>query len=115
MKKYTFFLLVIVIASCTGGNKKEQLNTDVKTIKIDWNNISDAMDYSPMVEDSVLMFPLETTDDCLIGEVTKLIYQNNLIYIADNTSRSIFVFDMSGKLKTKIHANGNGPGEYTEI
>lgn len=115
MKKCTFFLLVIVIASCTGGNKKEQLNTDVKTIKIDWNNISDAMDYSPMVEDSVLMFPLETTEDCLIGEVTKLIYQNNLIYIADNTSRSIFVFDMSGKLKTKIHANGNGPGEYTEI
>ena len=68
-----------------------------------------------MVEDSILMIPLEVRDDCIIGEVTKLLYQNNLIYIADNISKSIFVFDLSGKLVTKVHSLGNGPGEYTNI
>lgn len=115
MKKCTFFLLMFVLASCTGNSTKKQSNAGVKLLKIDWKHVSDAMDYSLMVEDSVIIFPLETTNECLIGEITKLIYQNNLIYIADNISKSIFVFDMSGKLQTRIHSVGNGPGEYTNI
>lgn len=105
---------MILFSSCTGNLKKKSA-TDVSLLKIDWKHISDVKDYSSLVEDSVVMFPLETTDDCLIGEVTKLICQNNLIYIADNTSKSIFVFDMSGKLKTRVYAVGSGPGEYTNI
>lgn len=113
-RKEIFLLLMMLLSSCNGEKLKKE-GADVGLIKIDWNSISDAMDYSSLVEDSVIMFPLETTDDCLIGEVTKLICQNNLIYIADNTSKSIFVFDMSGKLQTRVHAVGNGPGEYTNI
>lgn len=67
------------------------------------------------MEDSVSIISLETKEERLIGEVTKLSHQNNLIYIADNLSKSIFVFDMSGKLQNKIHAVGNGPGEYVNI
>lgn len=111
--RYAFLLLVVLLSGC--ANHPKQPDSDVKLLTIDWKHISDAMDYSFMVEDSVLMIPLETTDECLIGEVTKLIYQNDLIYIADNTSQSVFVFDKFGKLKTKIHVVGNGPGEYTEI
>lgn len=115
MKKNIFFLLIIVLAGCTSGSKNKSLNDDVKLLQIDWDQVSDAIDYSPMVEDSILIIPLETTNECLIGEVTKLLYQNNLIYIVDNISKSIFVFDMSGKLKKKVHSAGNGPGEYTNI
>lgn len=100
--------------SCNGDlNKKSKDNLTL--LKIEWDKVIDKMDYSFMVEDSVLIVPLETKDDCLIGKVTKLIYQNNLIYIADNLSKSVFVFDLSGRLVSKIHSVGNGPGEYANI
>lgn len=107
-------VLFLIFASCAGSSKSTS-DENVQSLKIDWTHIKDTVDYSSMVEDSILMFPLETTDDCLIGEVSKLIFQNNLIYIADNISKSLFVFDISGKLKTKVHAVGNGPGEYVNI
>lgn len=111
MKIFFYLLLIITSLSCT----QKETSNDAKILKIDWGNVNNAFDYSPMVEDSVIMIPLETTEECLIGEVTKLIFQDNLFYIADNISKSIFVFDMSGKLKTKVHSVGNGPGEYTNI
>lgn len=115
MDKYIFFVLFFAFTSCINDKNSKQSNDDVKLLKIDWNHINDVIDYSAIVEDSILMISLETTNDCLIGEVTKLIYQDNLIYIADNISKSIFVFDTTGKLRTKIHAVGNGPGEYINI
>lgn len=112
-KTHIVLLFAIIFAGCNGTQKHSE--TNVKRLSINWDNISDVIDYSPMVEDSVSIIPLETKEEGLIGEVTKLIHQNNLIYIADNLSKSIFVFDMSGKLQTKIHAVGNGPGEYVNI
>ncbi len=54
---------------------------------------------------------LETSDSSLIGEVTKVIINNNRIYILDRKiSKSLFAFNSNGKFikKTKI---GRGPGE----
>lgn len=111
MKTYFYFLLIIISLGCT----EKEISTDAKILKIDWGDVISTIDYSPMVEDSVIIIPLETTDECLIGEVTKIIFQNNLFYIVDNISKSIFVFDMSGKLKAKVHSAGSGPEEYTNI
>ena len=113
MKLCKWVLLSILFVSCSSN--KQTAEHDLVTLKIDWNNVLEEIDYSPMVEDSVLMIPLETTDNSLIGEVSRLIYQNDLIYIADNLSNSIFVFDLAGKLKTKIHSEGNGLGEYNRL
>ncbi|WP_294617940.1 6-bladed beta-propeller [uncultured Bacteroides sp.] len=113
MKWCKWILLAVILVSCS--NSKQEIEHDLITLKIDWDNVIDEIDYSPMVEDDVLMIPLETTDKSLIGEVSHLIYQNDLIYIADNLSKSIFVFDLSGKLKTKIRSVGSGPGEYVEL
>lgn len=112
--KYMLLLFSIFLISCN-GNLKKQPEDKLTLLKIEWDEVVDKLDYSFMVEDSVLIIPLETKDECLIGEVTKLIYQNDLIYIADNMSKSVFVFDLSGKLVSKIHAVGNGPGEYVNI
>lgn len=109
----TLFVILFIILSL--GCAEKEISTDSKVLKIDWKSVSNVIDYSPMVEDSVTIIHLETTDECLIGEVSKLIFQNNLFYIADNISKSLFVFDRCGKLKTKVHAVGNGPGEYSNI
>ena len=52
----------------------------------------DRFDYSSMVEDRILMIPLEIRDDCIIGEVVKLFYQNSQICITDKISKSILSF-----------------------
>lgn len=115
IKKYIFYLLALVLAGCTHSGGIKPANTGIQVLQIDWKHISDKLDYAPMVEDSILMFQLEATNECLIGEVTKLIYQNDLIYIADNLGKRVFVFDTTSKLQADIHRVGNGPGEYTHI
>ncbi len=114
MKYLVWIIFLVTIASCQTHNT-EKLDTTIVPIRLDWDNVVDELDYSFMVEDSVLAIPLETRDDCLIGEGTKLAYQNNLIYIMDNMSKTIFVFDIKGKLVMKLRAVGNGPGEYINI
>lgn len=114
MMKCMILLFTTILVGC-GGNLSKQRDDNLLVLTIDWNGVVDKFDYSSMVEDSVLMIPLETREDCLIGEVTKLIYQNDLIYVADEISKSIFVFDLSGKFVTKVHSPGNGPGEYVNI
>ena len=113
--KYQIWVLVLVMfAGCQTRNNKES-DAAIVPIRMDWDKVVDEFDYSGMVEDSVLVIPLETRDDCLIGEMTKMVYQNNLIYVSDNVSKAIYVFDETGKLVTKLRAVGNGPGEYLNI
>lgn len=113
--KYQIWVLVLVMfAGCQTRNNKES-DAAIVPIRMDWDKVVDEFDYSGMVEDSVLVIPLETRDDCLIGEMTKMVYQNNLIYVSDNVSKAIYVFDETGKLVTKLRAVSNGPGEYLNI
>lgn len=67
------------------------------------------------MEDSVLVVPLETREDCLIGTISNLIYQNHRIYVVDNMSNAVYVFDETGRLQSKVCSVGNGPKEYLGI
>ena len=112
MKRYQFIglLIMIILIGCAQDTKKEE---NLVSIVVDWN--SKDLDYSHWVEDSTLVVPLETKDDCLIGEITYLVYQNHKIYIADNLSKTVYIFDETGRLLSKLRAPGNGPKEYLEI
>lgn len=66
--------------------------------------------------DSVNLIPLETNEDCIIGEISKMEIDNNYIYILDSdVAKTLFVFKKNGEFLRKIGAKGNGPGEYTSI
>jgi hypothetical protein len=57
--------------------------------------------------------PLETSDECLIGDASKTLIRNNKIYVADfRSAMALFIFDMNGKFLFKIARRGQGPGEY---
>lgn len=59
---------------------------------------------------------LETTENCIIGDVSHLFFVDNKIIVADQlTSQSIFVFDINGKFLNRISHLGNGPHEYLDI
>ena len=107
----TGFIIIIATVGCDHQKKNDSSN--LSPIVVDWNYKD--LDYSHWVEDSTLIVPLETTDDCLIGEITYLVYQGHKIYIADNLSKAVYVFDEKGKLLSTLRKVGNGPEEYLDI
>ena len=56
--------------------------------------------------------PLQTNEEITVGEVRKLLIRNGRMYIWDRLSESVFCFDTSGNYLYRVHAQGQGPGEY---
>jgi hypothetical protein len=58
---------------------------------------------------------LETTNESLIAGINRLIVYENRYYIFDHQSKSVFIFNKSGKYISKINSIGKGPGEYIQV
>ncbi|MDE6451547.1 MAG: 6-bladed beta-propeller [Odoribacter sp.] len=65
--------------------------------------------------DSVRVIPLETNEESLIGEITRLQYVKDHFYILDRKTKALLVFDHQGKFLWKIQSVGRGPQEYTRL
>lgn len=63
--------------------------------------------------DTSFIIRLETTDECIIGKVSKISLFNDTIYVLDK-NQSLFMFNPEGKFISKIGNKGQGPGEYVE-
>jgi hypothetical protein len=96
--------------SCTFYQSDD--TTTISTLKIDLRNVKQDKKISEILTD-ISLIKLETTPNSLIGEINKIFVANNLIYISDGLS--VYLFDMNGQLKKRLHYNGKGPGEYTGI
>ena len=95
----SILLFSVIYASC----KKERQNYE--TIKV---NLSENKEVTVNIKTAI---PLETTDSSMFGEVTRISYLNHRFYLLDNEySRSIFVFDETGKYLKKT-LKGKGPAE----
>jgi hypothetical protein len=57
--------------------------------------------------------PLETTDDCLIQSIGKVVIKDSLIFFSD--LYNLFVFNRKGKFLNKIGNKGQGPEEYISL
>jgi hypothetical protein len=84
-------------------------------IKIDPSHIEPAYDIAGFVSDTFDILQLETTDDCLIGKIDKVIYKNGVYYILDKKTSSVFLFDSRGKYISKLSKKGEGADEYTSL
>jgi hypothetical protein len=66
------------------------------------------------VVDSIRYIQLETRSGYLIGSATKIVCFENRIYILDrDISKTIFVFDNTGRFLFQLGKKGRGPGEFT--
>lgn len=73
-------------------------------------NKAEILNTSQIAED-IEFIPLETTDDCLLGETfTNIIITDSDIIVYDHNG--CYRFDRQGKFKNRIGTKGNGPGEY---
>lgn len=101
-------LFAFMLASCSAGTSSDVLEIDLLDIDMD------TVAYSVFV-DSIEYIPLETTDECLVGEVTDLALAGNHLFVFDAKQQEVWSFDRSGKYVGRIGRQGEGPGEYVAI
>jgi len=104
----TFFAFILM--SC---EKDAKINTS-PIIEISPHFSDNSFAFEDVFQ-SVDIIPLETSSECMIGGITRLIEANGNYFILDGMNNIVARFDSEGKFVTKIGVMGNGPGEYLKI
>ncbi len=58
---------------------------------------------------------METTKDCLINRIDKVIISGQNIFVLDQKSQKVLHFSIDGKYFGQLGKRGKGPGEYLEL
>jgi hypothetical protein len=110
--KFLFKIFIIWIVTNYGGYTFAQKQKGA-IIEI---NLDKAIKSSPeeiMLSDiasDIRYIPLETTEECLIGDAYDIRYTGNDILVS--SEGNFYHFDKNGKFLNRIGQKGNGPGEY---
>lgn len=76
------------------------------------NEMEDEME----IKTNIHYLPLETTEECLIGQIDKLESDDSCIFIFDRTNQAILRFSQKdGSFLNKFGSQGRGPGEFIGI
>ena len=110
MRKFNF-LFVSFVLLCMVACQSQKSEVGDSSIHIDWDNTS----LGDFDIENVEYIPLETTDNSLLGSVSKILFRNNRIYVLDKMSGGVYVFDKTGKFLSSIIKPGEGPDEYVEL
>ena len=112
MKNYKIILPILlftfIYTSCKQTDIKGEFCPDLLVESVD------TLYYSTFV-DSIKYIHLETSEECLIGEISDAILTSNNIFIFDKYKQVIWIFDINGNYLNCISKRGNGPGEYSNI
>jgi hypothetical protein len=132
MKLY-YFIPVVSLFLCCSCKQTTQKDTGNITAELENNDspIDDTLSYFPIDNhtitvdfektervsltdyiENIELIPLETNDDVLIAQLTKLLYYKDRYYILDRKQNIVFVYDSEGRFIFKIDKQGQGPGEY---
>ena len=111
--KYTPIVLscIFLLSACEEQDKS--VNKNITEIQID-SEKSNRIDILQVVED-VHFTPLETGDNCLIGNVRGMKTDENSFYIMDYGDNAVKMFSKDGKFVSEIGHKGQGPGEHIQI
>ncbi len=110
---YSIFVgLVLVGCNSENSNHREK---SYYTIPVKLGNSRDV--YLSKIASTVSYIRLQTTKDCIVGSIVKLIKHEDrlLIWNGKRKSCTIFCFDIDGNFIYKLHNIGKGPGEYVGV
>jgi hypothetical protein len=107
MKKFNFILLIFSLISCS-DIKDENLQKSLVTISIK-PDFSSAINF---IKDTTFI-PLEFCEDCIIGNISKVLKVPDGFIISDKTiTKQILKFGNDGKFLFKVGNQGEGLGNY---
>ena len=113
MKQFLFhishyILLIGLLVSCSSDNNE-------CTITIKPTLEAASIETAGIIGDMQLI-RLETNEDCLIGDIDKIIATDDRLYIADfSLTQNVFIFDLTGKYINKIARRGRSQNEYNSL
>jgi len=110
MKNLFLALFAILILFCSCSNNTG--NTPIIDVKAALGKgvIRNASEF---IKD-IRYIPLETGPNSMVGNIVKVIVEDNKIYISDNRG-VVSIFDMNGRLLNTLNKRGRGPKEYLRI
>lgn len=102
-------IILLFLTSCQSGplQKDGVWNVDLRSAIQKEIPISMAEDVT-----GVEYIPLETTDSCLISNITDLIMDDEYIFVQNGRTQQILQFTRQGKFVREVGKVGEGPGEY---
>ncbi len=104
-----FTLVLLALFSCQNDSHKDFIIDLEKAI-----DVSSSKDSLSSLIESYRIVQLETSPDCLIGRINKVVKVNSLFFIK-TSGEKLLLFDSEGNYLRKIGMKGNGPGEYVQI
>ena len=112
------FLYCICLFSCKELHKEPSLplkTADNKVLELDIDLDKNTLPFDSLM-DFVSFVKLETTGENLVGAISQILFVNNKIIVVDfDVSKTITVYDESGKYLNNIGKLGQGPGEYAYL
>jgi len=115
MKLYPYILIALLslLTSCNNAplieidhNNAIRISIPADIPKIAFNKYSD-------VYDDIKLVKLETSKECLIGRIDKLVAHKGHFFILDQVqSKAVFEFDSNGKFIKRFGSNGRGRGKF---
>lgn len=111
MKKYAYVIIVLsVFLGACSPTPQTNKDDSITTIMIDNPAREDKIILSDYFK-SAQVIPLETSVDCLLGEIKKVDVDDGLIFVLDNKRQGVYCFTKEGKYLYRIGSLGNGPKE----
>jgi len=106
LQQSLFAFILLCLAACS-SMQKETVKT-LTVAKTSTDNIA-----MSEISSSVKTVALKTSDSLLIGSISKIMHQGNIIYLSDGNA--LYKFNNNGKFMGKIDKKGDGPDEYKGI
>lgn len=114
MKKYYLFIaLCLLITSCA---TEKSVQTDATPIYLqEMTKVKTIPFGDERFFRKCSVINLELSEESIIGKISQIEFFNNYIYILDQKTNTLKVFDMLGNYVQSIGKRGNGPGEFLAI
>ena len=106
-KYYSFLILCFCLISCEDKVENKTI------LSVDLEDITNPSIYDLFANIDIIS--LETTNESLIKDISKVKYYKGKYYILDRPLYRILIFDDKGRYVNKIDNRGDGPNQYIDI
>ncbi len=107
-----YFLLLLLLSACSSNVKNSE---PVSLIELDPSEAEYGVDISHLFSDDLQVVPLETNNECLLGDNFKILLTDSIIYCADSYLGKIHIFNLSGMYQKSVCEIGRGAGEVSRL
>lgn len=111
LRALSSFLLTVVLSTLLYGCR-ESMEAVVTEVKFDLNTVKSIHDSGLITHVSLISLQ---QPEVTIGKISKIEVLDSLLYLLDESSKSVHIFTDAGRYVNTISARGHGAGEYINI